>query len=306
MATDPVFPRAIDYFKDLQDRIVTALEELDGEAKFRRDDWSRDELDTPANSPIHGGGGRTRVIEGGRVFEKGGVNFSHVLGRFSEEFAERFPGDGCDFEASGVSLVLHPRNPRVPTVHMNYRRLSRGSTGWFGGGADLTPYYLDEDDVRHFHAEHKKACDAHPEVADYATFKKACDEYFYNSHRGEARGIGGLFFDHLSDAPEKTFAFVRDAGDAFLKAYLPIAQKHVDDPTNDAEREWQLIRRGRYVEFNLVHDRGTTFGLKTGGRTESILMSLPNLVAWRYDHHPKPGSPEADMLEVLENPRDWV
>lgn len=301
-----LFDRAGAVFRDTQESIVAALESLEeerGGAKFLRDEWTRD---GSGDGPILGGGGLSCVLEGGAVFEKAGVNFSAVHGRFSEDFAAHMPGEGVDFQACGVSLVIHPRSPHVPTVHMNHRRLSRGSSGWFGGGADLTPYYLDEADCRHFHATMKGACDAHPEVANHADFKKACDAYFHNHHRGEARGIGGTFFDYLTDDPEKTFAFIRESCSAFIRAYLPIVERHVDAPWTEEEREWQRIRRGRYVEFNLIHDRGTTFGLKTGGRTESILMSLPPEVSWRYDHHPEPGSREAALVEVLQSPRDWV
>lgn len=303
--TADLFARSATYFLDLQARILTALEDLDGTGRFRHDDWERGA--DGGEGPVLGGWGRTRVLEDGAVFEKAGVNFSQVNGRFTPDFAKNFPGDGLDFQAAGISLVLHPRNPNIPTVHMNYRRLSRGNTGWFGGGADLTPYVLVEDDARHFHAVHKAACDAHPAVADYATMKSACDTYFRNTHRNEARGIGGLFFDHMAHSDEEAaFAFVQQAGDAFLDAYLPIAARHKDSPYDTALRDWQLVRRGRYVEFNLVHDRGTLFGLRTGGRIESILMSLPNLVAWRYDHHPEPGSAQAALLDVLRTPREWV
>lgn len=302
--SDDLFDRAAAYFFDLQSRIVDALDDLDGEARFFHDRWERNE--TEARGPVLGGHGRTCVLENGRVLEKGGVAFSNVHGLFSEDYAAQFPGDGRSFRATGVSLVLHPRNPHVPTVHMNYRRLQRGAGGWFGGGADLTPYYLDEDDARHFHRTLRSACDAHPSVADFAAFKTRCDEYFRNTHRDEARGLGGIFFDHLGDDDEATFAFVQQAGDAFLDAWLPIARRHADTPWTEEQREWQLLRRGRYVEFNLVHDRGTLFGLRTGGRIESILMSLPNLVRWSYDHHPAPGSPEAQLLSVLRTPRDWA
>jgi coproporphyrinogen III oxidase len=304
--TDPndIFERAAAYFFGLQERIVDALDALDGEHTFRHDVWERTEAE--ATGPVLGGNGRTCVIEEGRVLEKGGVAFSKVHGKFSEDYARTFPGDGRAFRATGVSLVLHPRSPHIPTVHMNYRRLQRGADGWFGGGADLTPYYLDEEDARHFHRVLKAACDAHPEVADFADFKQQCDAYFRNHHRGEARGIGGIFFDHLQGNEEETFDFVRRAGDAFLDAWLPIAVRHAEDAVHEDERAWQLVRRGRYVEFNLVHDRGTLFGLKTGGRIESILMSLPNLVQWRYDHRPAPGSRESQLLDVLVTPRDWT
>ena len=306
--SDELFDRSVSYFRDLHARILDALEDLDGEGRFLRDDWSRGEPKPVGGDPdgAHlGGGGLTCVMEDGAVFEKAGVNFSHVVGLFSKAHAATMPGDGRAFEASGVSLVLHPRNPYVPTVHMNVRRLSRGSGGWFGGGADLTPYYLDPDDAVHFHRVMKAACDAHPGVGDHPRFKKWCDDYFYLPHRREARGVGGIFFDHLMDAPEATFDFVRAVGDAFLPAYLSIARRHMDRPYGERERRWQLVRRGRYVEFNLVYDRGTHFGLKTGGRAESILMSLPSAVSWRYDVRPEPGSPEAALLEHLV-PRDWA
>jgi len=299
-----LFERSSTFFTQLQDRILTALERVDGEAVFIHDDWSRDP--TTATGPIKGGGGRTRVLEDGAVFEKAGVNFSRVWGTFPEDYANQFPGDGLDFMACGISLVLHPKNPFVPTVHMNYRRLSRGSSGWFGGGADLTPYYLCEDSARHFHGTLKRACDDHPKVADYTAFKEQCDRYFYLPHRNEARGVGGIFFDHISDNPEETLDFVKSAGDAFLDAYLPIVQRYKSKPYNDDHRAWQLYRRGRYVEFNLVHDRGTSFGLRTGGRVESILMSLPNLVSWKYNHKPAAGSAEAELVDIVTTPRAWT
>ncbi len=305
-ADSSLFERSGAVFREAQESIVAALESLEMErdgVRFLRDEWSRDGSE---GGPILGGGGLTCVLEGGAVFEKAGVNFSAVRGEFTPDHAAQMPGEGLAFEACGISLVIHPRNPNVPTVHMNHRRLSRGSSGWFGGGADLTPYVLVEDDCRHFHSVLKGASDRHPEVADHAKLKAACDQYFYNAHRGEARGIGGTFFDHMSDKPEETFAFIRDSCGVFLQAYLPIVEKHVDTPYDEALKDWQRIRRGRYVEFNLIHDRGTTFGLKTGGRTESILMSLPPDVTWRYDHHPEEGSPEAALVEVLKNPRTWA
>lgn len=303
------FDRSGAVFRTAQETIVGALESLEadlGGGRFVRDRWTRDEGSAGGDGPILGGGGISCVLEGGAVFERAGVNFSSVHGRFSPEFAAKMPGDGLDFQACGVSLVIHPRSPHIPTVHMNHRRLSRGSSGWFGGGADLTPYYLDEADCRHFHATLKAACDHHPKVASYAKFKAACDAYFHNGHRGEARGIGGTFFDHLVDEPEATFAFVRESCGAFLKAYLPIVERHLEDPWTDEERAWQLLRRGRYVEFNLLHDRGTKFGIETGGRAESILMSMPPEVSWRYAHEPAAGSREAALVEVLRAPREWV
>ena len=295
--------RSASFFRDAQAQILASLEAFEPEARFVRDAWTREPNE---DGPILGGHGLTCVLEGGEVFEKGGVNVSVVHGRFSEEFARTLPGEGLTFSACGVSLVLHPRNPHVPTVHMNHRRLSRGDTGWFGGGSDLTPYYLVEEDARHFHATLKGACDRHPDVADYAAYKEACDKYFYLSHRKEARGVGGTFYDYLRDDPEATFAFIQDSCLSFIEAYTPIVARRKDTPYTEQERAWQLQRRGRYVEFNLVLDRGTVFGLKTGGRIESILMSLPNLVSWHYDRWPEEGTPEAALLDVVRNPRDWV
>jgi coproporphyrinogen III oxidase len=288
--------RAAAYFRDLQDRICRGLENLDGAGRFREDDWQRE----------GGGGGRTRVLADGGVFEKAGVNFSEVLGEMSEEFAKQVPGEGRAFYATGISLVLHPRSPMVPTVHANFRYLAKGDSQWFGGGSDLTPYYPVREDVVHFHRSWKTVCDRHPAVADYQKMKAECDRYFHLPHRGEARGVGGIFFDYLGGDLEAVFAFVRDAGDAFLNSYLPIAERRKDEPYSDRHREWQLVRRGRYVEFNLLYDRGTLFGLKTGGRTESILMSLPPLVKWASDVRPQPGSREAELVEVYLKPQDWT
>ena len=288
--------RAAAYFRDLQERICTALAELDGKAAFHEDAWER-----PG-----GGGGRSRVLADGGLFEKAGVNISEVFGEMSEEFATQVPGEGREFYATGVSLVLHPRSPMVPTVHANFRYLSKGDRDWLGGGSDLTPYYPVREDVIHFHRTWKAVCDRHLAVADYRKMKEECDRYFYLPHRGETRGVGGIFFDYLGGDMEAVFAFVRGAGDAFLDSYLPIARRRKDEPYSERQREWQLFRRGRYVEFNLLYDRGTLFGLKTGGRTESILMSLPPLVRWGYDVRPEPGSAEAELVEVYLKPRDWV
>ena len=302
-------PRVQAFVERLQDAICTALEQLEaqagGDTRFREDRWER-----PG-----GGGGRTRVLEEGAVFEKAGVNTSAVHGELTEAFAARLPGKGRTFFATGLSLVLHPRNPYVPTVHANFRFLEQsGAPGepdhaWFGGGADLTPYYLFEDDVRHFHRTLKTACDGFASDA-YEKYKAHCDRYFLIKHRGETRGVGGLFFDELGRGAgedlEKSFDFVRACGEAFLPAYLPLVERRRATPSGDAQRAWQEIRRGRYVEFNLVYDRGTTFGLETQGRTESILMSLPPRVRWVYDHQPSPGSEEARLLEVLRAPRAWV
>ena len=299
---DGLAAEAQTYFRDLQLRICGVLEELEqrggGTARFREDPWRHHS----------GGGGLTRVLMEGRVFEKAGVNFSAVRGAFPEELAATMPGHGTAFEACGMSLVIHPRNPHVPTVHANFRHITRGvadgRAAWFGGGSDLTPYYPRREDVIHFHRAWKTVCDRHA-VADHSRFKKWCDDYFYLRHRKECRGVGGIFFDYLSGQIGEVFAFVRDAGDEFLTAYVPIVQCSMEIPWTDAERRWQLIRRGRYVEFNLLFDRGTMFGLKTGGRVESIMMSLPLHVMWGYGEDPLPGTPEAELLEYLK-PRDWA
>jgi len=287
--------RMVEFIHGLQDDICGALEQIDGKARFREDPWQR-----PG-----GGGGRSRVLEDGAVLEKGGVSTSVVFGELEEAFAKKLQGEGRTFWAGGISLVLHPRNPYVPTVHANYRFIHQGGKAWFGGGADLTPYYLFEEDAVHFHRVHKEACDRH-DPAYYPRFKETCDKYFYLRHREETRGVGGIFFENLGGDLEREFALVRDAGRAFLPAYLPIVERRKEMPFTEAQRFWQEVRRGRYVEFNLVWDRGTTFGLETKGRTESILMSLPPQVRWRYDHHPAPGSDEARLVEVLRNPRDWA
>jgi coproporphyrinogen III oxidase len=288
--------RAADCFQQLQDRIGAALEELDGRGRCQEDSWQR-----PG-----GGGGRTRVLVEGGVFEKAGVNFSDVFGEFSDEFARQIPGDGRGFTATGISLVLHPRNPFVPTVHANFRFLTRGAKSWFGGGADLTPYYPFRADVVDFHRVWERVCRRHPPPVDYPRFKKWCDEYFFLPHRGEPRGVGGIFFDYLEGDFEALLAFVRDCGEAFLDAYLPIARRRKDEPFTEHHRAFQEFRRGRYVEFNLLYDRGTVFGLKTGGRVESILMSLPPVVRWHYDYRPEPGSREAELYDVFLKPRDWA
>ncbi|MFO0928804.1 MAG: oxygen-dependent coproporphyrinogen oxidase [Gemmataceae bacterium] len=293
--TTPLRDRAAHYFQDLQDRIVAALQAVDG-ARFREDAWQR-----PG-----GGGGRSRVLEEGGLFEKAGVNFSDVHGEMSEEFSRQVPGEGRAFTACGVSLVLHPRNPFVPTVHANFRFLTKGDRAWFGGGADLTPCYPRREDVVHFHRTWRDMCARHVGVVDYSHVKRWCDEYFYLPHRREARGVGGIFFDYLDREPEATFAFVRDAGDAFLDAYLPIVERRHHHPYTAAHKEFQEYRRGRYVEFNLIYDRGTVFGLKTGGRIESILMSLPAKARWWYDYQAPPGSPEAELTAYWLQPRDWA
>lgn len=293
------------YTKSLQDEITSGVEKTDGQATFKEDLWERPE----------GGGGKTRIIENGKVFEKGGVNISAVHGPLPKSMQSYFKVGEVDFFACGLSLVLHPKNPMVPSVHANWRYFEMYNEKheiqdqWFGGGLDLTPYYLFEEDAIHFHQTCKAACDKHhPNF--YKTFKAQCDSYFWNAHRKEARGLGGLFFDYLR--PEKSFAiedryaFVCEVGNRFLSAYLPIVEKRKNLPFTDEQRQWQEIRRGRYVEFNLIHDKGTLFGLKTNGRTESILMSLPPKVQWSYNHYPKDGSDEATLIDVLKKPKTWV
>ena len=298
--------RWIGFIHDLQNRICTALETLDGEAAFITDKWERKE----------GGGGITRVIAGGRVFEKGGVNTSVVWGAVTEPMRRQLKIEGDKWFACGLSLVIHPRNPYVPTTHANWRYFElyddngQVSDRWFGGGSDLTPYYLFEDDARHFHTSFKTAMDPFDREW-YPRYKRWCDEYFVNSHReNEMRGIGGVFYDHLRPADEedanRLFEFQQANGNAFLGAYLPIVEKRRGMAFGEREVEWQEIRRGRYVEFNLVHDRGTLFGLKTNGRTESILMSLPPRARWAYDFHPRDGSPEDRLLDACRHPRDWI
>ena len=293
-----LFDLAAKFFRDLQGDICRELAELDGGKDFGADAWQR-----PG-----GGGGVSRVLEGGVVFEKAGVNWSSVEGELPAELAAQMPGEGRAFRAAGVSLVLHPRSPMVPTTHANFRCLSKGDAMWFGGGADLTPYYFFRDDAVHFHATLAEACDRHRPVGDYDRFKTWCDEYFFLPHRGETRGVGGVFFDYLGAKGEpvaQVFDLVQALGRAFVPAYAPIVRRRMDAPYGEPERTWQLRRRGRYVEFNLIYDRGTLFGLKTSGRIESILMSLPPLVRWDYDVMPQPGSPEAELLTQLR-PTRWL
>ncbi len=286
----------------IQDKICTALAALDGQS-FKEDNWLRKE----------GGGGRSRLIEGGPVIERGGVNFSHVGGKGLPPSASALRPElaGCDFQAIGVSLVIHPRNPYAPTSHANIRFFIAEKEGfepiwWFGGGFDMTPYYGFEEDCIHWHQMAKEACSPFGEGI-YPQFKKECDEYFFLKHRNEARGIGGLFFDDLNEwGFDKTFTFVKSVMEHYLLAYIPILQKRKDTPYSEKQRDFQLYRRGRYVEFNLVYDRGTLFGLQSGGRTESILMSLPPLVTWQYDWHPAKGSPEAELYERYLPAREWL
>ena len=296
----------ISYIEALQNRICAALEETDGKAKFVEDAWQRPE----------GGGGKTRVIADGNVFEKGGVNTSVVFGDVSEAMKAQLKIDGEKWFACGLSLVLHPVNPFVPTVHCNYRMFELYNQKdevidrWFGGGTDLTPYYLFEEDAKHFHQTYKNVCDEF-DLSFYPTFKKNCDNYFVNAHRNnERRGIGGIFYDYLK-ADEKHDAeflmnFSKACGDAFLESYLPIVQKRKKLTFTPQQKHWQEIRRGRYVEFNLIHDRGTLFGLKTNGRTESILMSLPPAVRFEYNYVPAKGSEEDKLLQVCFHPVEWI
>lgn len=293
------------FIYQLQDKICGGLEEVDGQAKFQEDKWER-----PG-----GGGGRTRVIKDGNVFEKGGVNISTVYGKLNGALKKQLNANHDDFFACGLSLVIHPQNPKVPTVHANFRFFELydengdAKDAWFGGGTDLTPYYLWPEDAIYFHQVLKRVSDPFGEHL-YPVFKKACDEYFFNHHRQEARGIGGLFYDYLRDGKlelslDQWENYVQSMGNAFLEGYLPIVKKRKKESFTDQEKHWQEIRRGRYVEFNLIHDKGTLFGLKSNGRIESILMSLPATVRWEYNHHPETGSREADLLEYLK-PRDWA
>ncbi len=291
-----------DVFAGVQESIVDALQALEAK-RFRTDTWQRPQ----------GGGGVSRIIEEGELFERGGVNLSRVQGTGlpASASAARPQLSGRAYDAMGVSLVLHPRNPYCPTVHMNVRFFVATKSGeapvwWFGGGMDMTPYYGFEDDARHFHATCRKALDEF-DPAYYPRFKRWCDEYFHLKHRGEPRGVGGIFFDDFAEPDfEGAFAVARSVADHFLRAYLPVLEKRKDLPYGERQRDFQAYRRGRYVEFNLVYDRGTLFGLQSGGRTESILMSLPPRAAWRYDWKPDPGSPEEELYNKFLKIRDWV
>ncbi|MBX2867879.1 MAG: oxygen-dependent coproporphyrinogen oxidase [Acidiferrobacterales bacterium] len=299
----PDVKKVIDQFKTLQNAITSALETMDGGKEFLEDIWGHK----------NGGGGRSRVLEGGAVFEKAGVNFSHVKGDALPASASADRGEiaGKPFEACGVSLVVHPLNPFAPTSHMNVRLFvadpeSDSPVWWFGGGYDLTPYYLEEDDCRHWHQTARNVCDEF-DATYYPRFKKWCDEYFYLKHRKEPRGIGGLFFDDFTEGGfDHAFSFVTAVAKSYTSAYLPIIEKRHDTPYTDEHREFQAYRRGRYVEFNLVFDRGTIFGLQSGGRIESILMSLPPVVQWRYNWKPEPDSAEHKLYDVFPEPRDWL
>ena len=298
------FDQVKDYLQSLQKRIVAELEQLDGSGVFRRDAWDR-----PG-----GGGGISCILNDCAVFEQAGVGFSHVFGDELPPSAskERPNLAGQDFQAIGVSLVIHPRNPYVPTTHANFRYFSAGDpdsdapTWWFGGGFDLTPYYAFAEDVVHWHQVAKSACDPFGDEL-YARYKKSCDEYFFLAHRNETRGVGGLFFDDVNELGfEKSFEFLQSVGDSFLPAYRPIVLNRKNHRHGERQREFQLYRRGRYVEFNLMYDRGTIFGLQSGGRTESILMSLPPRVRWAYDWQPDPGSAEEKLYTDYLRPRDWL
>ncbi|MBA2664056.1 MAG: oxygen-dependent coproporphyrinogen oxidase [Bradymonadaceae bacterium] len=304
LETMPMRQRMEALVHGVQDTICQAIEALDGQS-FREDCWQR-----PG-----GGGGRSRVLQDGNVFEKAGVGVSVVMGELSAEAAAQMGGGrevgDLSFYATGISLVFHPHNPMAPTVHANYRYFERGDgsqpgSWWFGGGCDLTPSYLFEDDARHFHQSYRTVCDRH-DPSYYARFKAQCDDYFYIPHRKESRGLGGIFFDNQhGEDPDALFDFVSDCAQAFLPSYMPIVEQRHGLPFNPTHKEWQQLRRGRYVEFNLVYDRGTKFGLRTDGRIESILMSLPLTARWEYDHSPAPESEEARLLDVLRTPRSWA
>lgn len=284
-------------YQEIQDTFCSQLEDIDGVSSFGSDPWVRE----------RGGGGLTRVLAGPGHLEKAAVNFSAVEGETPTQLSERLAGDSRDFYATGLSVIVHPRNPHAPTFHANLRYFETSSgERWFGGGADLTPYYLYPEDARHFHGVLKRVCDRH-DVADHQSWKRACDEYFYLPHRGEARGIGGIFFDHLQTRPDDVWEFQTDLGRSLVEAYLPVLARRVDTEYGEAEQRWHEIRRGRYAEFNLVWDRGTRFGLETGGRIESILASLPPRSRWDYGHRPESGTAEAELLDLLEGePRDWL
>ena len=293
------------YIKSLQNKITDRIEEIDQLEKFKEDIWKRKE----------GGGGKTRILQNGKVFEKAGVNISAVKGNLPESIMNYLKVNESKFFACGLSVVIHPLNPMIPTCHANWRYFelynekSEIIDQWFGGGQDLTPYYLYEEDAVHFHKVCKKSCDKFGKNL-YTDFKKKCDNYFWNSHRNEARGIGGIFFDYLRANSKKSIQdwhkFTVEVGDNFIESFFPIVEKRKNIPYNKKQKNWQEIRRGRYVEFNLIHDKGTMFGLKTSGRTESILMSLPPMVKWFYKYQIKPRSKEETLINVLKKPRKWI
>lgn len=283
-------------FETLQTKFCASFESADGHATFSSDRWKHPD----------GGGGITRVLRHGTIFEKAGINFSSVVTPLSPTMARRMNVPAEQIHATGISLVLHPLSPMVPVVHMNLRHLRLASGDeWFGGGMDLTPWYLYEEDAVHFHSTIRAACDRHDRNF-YPNAKKACDEYFFIRHRNEARGIGGIFFDYQRENLSTMFTFITDLGNSFPEMYLPILERRKAETWTAAQREWQLVRRGRYVEFNLVYDRGTLFGLESKGRTESILMSLPPEVKWEYDFKTEPGSREEELVKVLQHPRSWI
>lgn len=293
-------------YKNLQSEICSALEQVDGVGKFQLDEWTR-----PDSSGASGGGGLTRVLRNGAVFEQAGVNFSEVFGTLPREMSYKLTGKNEEqrFFATGISLVIHPLSPRVPTTHANFRFLEVDNLAWYGGGADLTPYVLNKDDAKHFHQVLKSACDKCSKDF-YKKFKEECDEYFLIKHRNETRGIGGIFFDYLGkDDPQKLpdyFEFSKSVGPAFIDAYLPIVKARKSESWTEREKEFQLYRRGRYVEFNLVYDRGTQFGLHTNGRTESIMMSIPPIAKWQYENDLAQTKDEMELQEILKRPVDWV
>ena len=292
------------YIDDLQNNITSHIENLDGKSKFKKDHWERE----------NGGGGLTMVLENGNVFEKAGVNVSKVYGELPESMSKLLNTKESRFFACGISIVFHPKNPMVPTFHANLRYFELYENNelkdrWFGGGLDLTPYYIIKEDIEHFHRSCKKICDQYnPKF--YMDFKNKCDKYFWNSHRNEARGVGGLFFDYCREndlmSIEDWFSFGSNLGNSFLKSYCPIVKKRRNVIYNDSHSEWHQIRRGRYVEFNLLHDKGTLFGLKTNGRIESILISMPPKAHWNYNQNPKFGSEEEKLIKVLKTPKNWI
>ena len=286
-----------DTYRAIQEAFCDALETLDGRSSFRTDVWER-----PG-----GGGGVTRIMSGNGPVEKAAVNFSAVEGDTPNRLSEQLAAESSHFAATGVSIIVHPANPHAPTFHANIRYFETdGGHAWFGGGADLTPHYLYEEDAQYFHSSLKAICDRH-RVGHYAAWKSACDDYFYLPHRGEARGIGGIFFDHLSERPEEVWSFQSDLGEGLVDIYFPIMRRRIDMAYGDREREWQEVRRGRYAEFNLVWDRGTRFGLETAGRTESILASLPPRARWIYSYEPQSLTPEATLVELIRGPpRSWA
>jgi len=287
-------------FQNIQAAICEGLEQVDGKASFSKEEWQM----------ASGGGGLTRVIANGNVFEKGGVNFSAVQGKLPAFMKDKVSAEATDFFATGMSIVIHPFSPQIPIIHANIRYFeTNAGDAWFGGGIDLTPIYVDEEQARFFHTQLKETCDQYnPEY--YPKFKQWADDYFFITHRNETRGVGGIFFDYLkgndNTSLDEIFEFVKAVGNTFLKAYVPIAEKNKTLSFTEEQKNWQLIRRGRYVEFNLVYDRGTRFGLETGGRIESILMSLPEHASWIYNHKPEEGSEEEKTLQLLKKGVDWA